>query len=51
MMYGSPANVDTVRFEHQHAEDGVAAAAQTCHRGEMSEGLLVTVSADIYCFL
>jgi hypothetical protein len=44
LLFGSPKYHDTVRFEHQHAEDGVAAAAQTSRRpNSMSSEMLTTV--------
>lgn len=44
LLYGSPKYYDTVRFEHQHTEDGVAAAAQTSRRtNTMSSEMLITV--------
>ena len=44
LLYGSPRYIDTVRFEHQHAIDGVAAAAMTSKRPTTLSGeLLVTV--------
>ena len=40
-MFGSPKWIDTVPFEHQHAVDGVAAAALTAF---LTAELLITVS-------
>ena len=45
MLFGSPTFIDTTRFEHQHAVDGVAAAGQTSGRGKTrTEEMLITVS-------
>jgi hypothetical protein len=44
LLFGSPSYYDTVRYEHQHAEDGVAAAAQTSRRrSSISSEMLITV--------
>jgi hypothetical protein len=44
LLFGSPKYYDTVRFEHQHAEDGVAAAVQTSRRrSSISSEMLITV--------
>ena len=44
MLFGSPTFIDTTRFEHQHAVDGVAASAQTSGRGKTrTEEMLITV--------
>ena len=44
LLFGSPKYYDTVRYEHQHAEDGVAAAVQTSRRSNsISSEMLITV--------
>jgi hypothetical protein len=44
ILYGAPKYVDTTRFEHQHAADGVAAAVMTSRRPSTLSGeLLITV--------
>ncbi len=44
LLFGSPTFIDTTRFEHQHAVDGVAASAQTSGRGKTrTEEMLITV--------
>jgi hypothetical protein len=44
LLFGSPKHYDTVRYEHQHAEDGVAAAVQTSRRpNTISSEMLITV--------
>ena len=43
MLFGSPKFTDTVPYEHQHAEDGVAAVKQTSRRGSMNAEMLTTV--------
>jgi hypothetical protein len=44
LLFGSPTFIDTTRFEHQHAVDGVAASAQTSGRGKTrTEEMLMTV--------
>ena len=49
MLYGSPTFIDTTRFEHQHAVDGVAAVTQTSGRWKTrTEEMLITVSTFTY---
>jgi hypothetical protein len=44
LLFGSPKYYDTVRYEHQHAADGVAAAVQTSRRpNTISSEMLITV--------
>ena len=49
LLFGSPSFIDTTRFEHQHAVDGVAAVTQTSGRGKTrTEEMLMTVSSSVY---
>jgi hypothetical protein len=49
LLFGSPKYYDTVRYEHQHAEDGVAAAVQTSRRrSTISSEMLITVRNQSY---